>query len=59
MPPDLSGLNRVELGLENTYRILEKIEKPNQMNTVIENIDLISSLDIIKWIPFKRITDVI
>lgn len=59
MPPDLSGLNRVQLGLENTYRILERIEKPNQINTIMENIELLSSLDIIKWIPFKRITDVI
>lgn len=59
MPPDLSGLKRVELGLNSTYRLLEKLEKPRLINTVMENIELLSSLDIIKWIPFKRITDVI
>lgn len=29
------------------------------MQNVIENLDLLSSLDIIKWIPFSRISEVI
>lgn len=59
VPPNVSGLKRVELGLENTYWILERIETQEPVLRLMENLDLLSSLDIIKWIPFRRITELI
>lgn len=59
MPTEITGLKRVKLGLDNTYRILEKLEVISPVHTVMDNLNLLSSLDIIKWIPFSRITEVI
>lgn len=38
---------------------MEKRKTNSPINEILENLDLVSSIDIIKWIPFKRITEVI
>ena len=58
---ELTGLKRVKPGLNNTYVIIEKqkLDKSDKIYELMENIDVLSSIDVINWVPFRRISEIV
>lgn len=50
------GLNSVGSSLDTTHHIIENVSERNPTN---DNLDLLCSLDIIQWVPFNRISEII
>ena len=53
--PEGYNLKRAQEGFDNTVVILQESTK----NELIENIDLLCNIDLIKWVPFNRISEII
>ena len=51
------NLKMVEVGLHNTINIIKKSDDND--NTIMGNIDLLCSIELISWVPFKRILEII
>lgn len=56
---ELTGLKRVKPGLNNTYTIIKSLKKTELIYELMENIDVLSSIDVINWIPFRRISEIV
>ena len=50
------GLKRALVGLDNTVVIIK--ENKNR-NKIVENLDLLCSVELIHWVPFNRIIEII
>ena len=50
------GLKRALVGLENTVEILKQNKKRNK---IVEDLDLLCSVELIHWVPFNRIIEII
>ena len=50
------GLKRALVGLENTVEILKENKTRNR---IIEDLDLLCSVELIHWVPFNRIIEII
>ena len=55
--PSSSLLKGAKVGLQNTVVILE--ENANQDNFIQTNLSLLTSIDLISWVPFNRISEII
>lgn len=57
--PEDSGFQKNHSGLENTvYLIDSKLEKGKQ-DPILSNLDLLCSVELINWVPFNRINEII
>lgn len=52
----VEGLKRALVGLENTVVIVKENENRNK---IAENLDLLCSVELIHWVPFNRIIEII
>ena len=50
------GLKRALVGLENTVVI---VKENKSRNKIAENLDLLCSVELIHWVPFNRIIEII
>ena len=51
------NLKMVKVGLHNTINIIKEEDENNE--TIMDNIDLLCSIELISWVPFKRILEII
>ena len=52
----VEGLKRALVGLDNTVVIVKENENRNK---IAENLDLLCSVELIHWVPFNRIIEII
>lgn len=56
--PEDSGFQKANSGLENTVYLLNP-KNYQEQNPILSNLDLLCSVELINWVPFNRITEII